>query len=358
MAKKIKKTLCFSGIILAAMVAATIVAAIMFAACPVPENEIVREPVSGLEILRNQTAIGLSDNGKPEFEITEEKTVILSAKLEPAGVKGGIQWQSSRDIVELNKFTGEEITLFARYGGDTTINVRGENAYNEVPVHGQVRVTVVPISYFKWDYQQDGWNELSALRTNRIGFFNMLVRSGDTTIAEDAEFGGMILESPSVFVIGSVMASSTSSVYDEDPLYDENALLNFTESPSKRPELYNGRIRISVDYEVLVEPARRQGLRIQVNNNSTDRDNASVINNWLVAEYTAASPHSGTLSGVFNANEADFDPFAESSPKFESIGGVVDRDAKLQAVLSKSFVCLAVPDGKVLIRSIRIESAD
>jgi len=357
-----------------AVLSILIAAVLLLLACPVPENNVVREPVSGLEILKNRVSLDLSDNGKPFIEIMEEKSVILTAKLEPIDVRGGVYWQSARDIVELSHLFGPETTLFARYGGDTTINIRAENAYNEVPVHGQVRVTVVHTSYFKWDYLLDGWNDLPALRSvtigNGVSTFNipggtanntitLLSRSGNTAIMEDSQRKGFILESPGVLIIGSAMSSATNSIYIEEPLFDENALFNFTVAPSRRPELYSGKIRISVDYEILSEPSFRQGMRIQINNNTIERDNASALNNWLIAEYTAEHPRSGTLTGIFDVNTSDFAQGLDQE-KMERIAVMANppqgMDGQLATVLSRSFVCLALPDGKVLIRNIRIES--
>ncbi|MCL2128341.1 MAG: hypothetical protein FWH38_08805 [Treponema sp.] len=359
-------------------------AALALLACPVPEGEVaetVKRPVDGLEILRNQTPVELSGNGKPFFEIMEEKSVILSAKLEPENVYAGIFWQSSRSIVDLSRPAGPEVTLFARYGGDTNIIVRAENTFNEAPVYSYVKVTVVPTSYFKWDYRLDGWNGLPALVSTNIGMGRnpdggspyvvvpMLARSGNAEIPEDAERGGMALEGPAALVIGSSMSTPTNSVYPEDPLFDESAVLDFTSSPSGRPSLYTGKVRISAEYEILAEPAPRQGLRLQVNNNTGERDNASPVTNWLVAEYTAAFPRAGTLTGVFDTGAARLAPNLDQdkkdripwTPKPEAQGpdSPEEIEAKqLASVLSKSFVCLSLPDGKVLIRSIRIESAD
>jgi len=98
-------------------------------------------------------------------------------------------------------------------------------------------------------------------------------------------------------------------------------------------------------------------LRLQVNNNTLRRDAASAIDNWLAAELEPSAPASGTLSGVFRGNgAARFDPLLTAEKK-AGINAVTD-DEKLKMVLAHSFVCLALPEGKMLIRGIRIESAD
>ncbi|MDR0487599.1 MAG: hypothetical protein LBG91_05070 [Treponema sp.] len=351
-------------------------AALALLACPVPESKTLEKPVDSIQILKNGVLLEVNDGGNPYFTIQEGKSVILSAKLSPDG-SAGIHWQSSRRIVDLSDFSGQEITLFARYGGDTYIDVRARNALNETVVYSRINITVTPVSYYKWDYQLDGWKDSPALKpvtVDRI-YNKMLVRSGSTPINEDVQRGGLVMEGPSTLIIGSVMSSPTNSVYAEDPLFDESALFNFTKIPSDKSTTivqppYTLKVRLSVDYEILSGPALRQGMRLQVNNNTEERDNASVLTNWLVAEYTSASPGSGTLTGIFDTALAKFEPGLDPDRK-NRIPGMpsiildpvadsndVQEIKRLRKVLSNSFVCLSVPDGKVLIRSIRIETAD
>lgn len=357
------------------MVYSGICIALLILACPVPENEITEKPVGSIEILKNGAVIlDLTGTGYPFITIFEEKSVILSAKLDP-DVHAGIHWQSTRNIVDLSQLSGPEIVLFARYGGETNIIIRAQNSYNQAPIYGVVKITVIPTSWFKWDYRLDGWKDQSALKSFELGrIYNMLTRTGNAPIHEDPVRGGLVMEGPATLVIGSVMPSPTNSVYGEDPLFDDGALLNFTRIPSdKNPpasfQPYSLKVKIEAEYEILSDPAPRQGLRLQVNNNTEERDNASVFVNWLVAEYTSASPRTGILSGVFDTAAAAFDPLLDPDKK-DRIPEMIrwqsstspdnaaeDKEARqLHAVLSHSFVCLSLPDGKVLIRNIRIES--
>jgi hypothetical protein len=356
-----------------------ILAVFLLSSCPVPEAKTVEKPVDSLEIMRNRNPIPPNANGNPAFEIMEEKSVFLSAKLVP-DVRAGVHWQSSRPIVDLSDFSGQEIVLFARYGGDTHITVRAANVLNEVPLFETVHVKVIPTSYYKWQYALDGWKDLPPAKSATVDriYNKALMLSGNSPVNEDAVRGGLVLEGPGTLVVGSVMPVPTNSVYTEDPAMDDTAQFNFTKKPSDTSTAaaafpFNLKIRVSVEYEVLVEPAYRQGLRLQVNNNTAERDNASVFTNWLVAEYTAGMPRSGTLTGVFDTDAASIDPNLaqekrDTIPAFPAIAWSGDTnnpilldtpaqiaEKQLRGALSHSFVCLALPDGKVLIRGIRIE---
>jgi len=344
-----------------------VIAALVFClfACPVPENEVPHEPVSGIRIIKNQDELPISDSSvnpalRGSFEILEGRSVILGARLLPEGVTGGIHWQSSgRGIVELSGLTGPELVISGANGGRTTVKVMARNSLNEVYIEAECGITVIPSSFFKWSFSQDGWLDMPALSNAIVGKINeMVVRSGETPIVADTAAGALVLEGPGVLMIGSVLSSPTNSPFPSDPLYDMGGALDFYEGPvfsyqewqfdgseyqqvqkKKRYPLWNGRARISVDYET--ENPARSPLRIQVNNNTLERNNASAVSNWLVTELASNAARSGTLSGIFNAND--------SLP----LSGVTLTD-----VLSNSFVCLALPEGKILIRGIRIESAD
>jgi len=156
------------------------------------------------------------------------------------------------------------------------------------------------------------------------------------------------LEGPGALIIGSVMASPTNSPFSSDPRYDKGGAFDFFEGPSKAYTLWNKRTRISVDYEIPDAASGMPPLRIQINNNTLERDNAAAIDNWLAAELGSGDPRSGVLSGIFNAGKA-------------AIVSNLDSPAAglaLDEILAHSFVCLALPEGKILIRGIRIESAD
>jgi hypothetical protein len=81
-----------------------------------------------------------------------------------------------------------------------------------------------------------------------------------------------------------------------------------------------------------------------VNNNTHERVNASAITNWLVAELPQNAASSGTLSGVFDTRESALSHGVTGTTRDE--------------VLANSFVSLVLPHGRILIRSIRIESID
>jgi hypothetical protein len=320
----------------------------LLAACEVPENDTVRAPVSGIIIVKNQSP---PENGK--FEMMEGRSLILGAWLLPEGVQGGIHWQSSsRGIVELNRYSGPEINITGVNGGKTIITVMARNILNEVYAEAECTVTVIPSSFFKWNYKHGYEINLeprSNYRSNYImGTINeILIRTGENPIIEDQVKGGIILDgADSRLIIGSGMITATNSPFS-DPVYDEYGQFNFFSGPGADYYLWAGRVRISVDYEILDTAVNKSLLRIQVNNNTGGQDNASAISNWLVAELSPNSKPQGVLSGVFNKAEAKL-------VKTTGIPGI----NQLETVLSRSFVCLNLPDGKLLIRSIRIESAD
>jgi hypothetical protein len=344
--------------------------ALFCAACPVPENNVVQTAVERIEITKNTEPVP-HDTEYPRggFEIWEGQSVILGASLFPEGVTGGVHWQSSgHGIVELSAFTGPEITITGANGGRTIISVLARNRLNEVYAGAECTVIVIPFSFFKWDFTQNGWLDMAARENAFIGTIrDTIVRSGETPILADAQRGGLVLEGPGTLIIGSGMSTATSSAFDADPANDKNGEFDFFDGPAyeylkevgvlgkKYWPRWKNRVKISVDYEIL---AGNPQLRFQVNNNTLQRDAACAIDNWLSAELspTPNRAQSGTLSGIFCGDVAAFDPLLTSAKK-SAIAGVDDA-AKLKSVLSHSFVCLALPDGKILIRSIRIESAD
>jgi hypothetical protein len=340
-------------------------ASLLCVACPVPENNVVQAPVDGIAISKNQEPL----EPRGVFEIHEGKSVILTARLFPEGVTGGIHWQSSGGgIVEMSGFTGPQITINGANGGKTIIGVLARNSLNEAYVQAECTVIVIPFSFFKWNFAKDGWLDMGARENVFAGkISDTIVRSGEKPVLADAERGGLVLEGPGALIIGSGMTTATSSAFPDDPVYDQNGEFDFFDGPAyeyiegsppllkKTPwPLWKNRVRISVDYEILAGNPR---LRLQVNNNTLRRDAASAIDNWLVAELDSAAPPSGTLSGIFLGNgAAQFDPLL--TPEKKAGIKAADDPGKLKMVLAHSFVCLALPEGKTLIRGIRIESAD
>jgi len=383
---------------------------VILISCPVTPNEIVKKPVGSIEVLNNWTVIPSAAGGNLGFSVTEGKSVVLSARLYPEGVPAGINWQTSRRIVGFSDYTGPETILSALFGGETLVTIRAKNVFNEIPVFQLVNVKVIPVAYYKWSYERDGWRYLPALNARIVDdiYNRMLVYAGTSSIHDDPDLGGLVMEGPSTLLIGSALATATNSPYPEDPLLDLNSQLNFAVSPnglmfggerfplvvpvqagpgipigSVQPhkqagllindEMYTGKVRISVEYEILSEPAFRQGLRIQVNNNTLDRDMASVFDNWLVAEYTADLQDKGILSGIFDVNAATFAGHIEENmiPGLpEIVLSNIDEpwvnedtpsemaEKRLRMAKARSFVCLSLPDGKILIRSIRIEAVN
>jgi len=235
------------------------------------------------------------------------------------------------------------------YRGKRRLKHPDHHVYNEVYAQAECTITVIPRSFFKWNYRQDGWKDLPALNNAIVGASSeTLVRSGETAVIADKARGGLILEGPGALIIGSVMTSPTNSPFPSDPRYDRGGAFNFFEGPSKAYTLWNKRARISVDYEIPAEVYGMPPLRIQINNNTLERDNAAAIDNWLAAELKPNDPRSGILTGVFNAGAS----------ALVSVTGGPDSGLALDEILSSSFVCLALPEGKILIRGIRIESAD
>jgi len=269
----------------------------------------------------------------------------------------------------MSGFTGSQITITGANGGKTVIGVLARNSFNETYVQAECTVIVIPFSFFKWDFARDGWLDMGAYENVFVGKIrDTIIRSGEKPVPADADRGGLVLEGPGTLIIGSGMTSLTSSAFSNDPVYDQNGEFNFLDgpayevpNPSPPPELnktpwplWKNRVKISVDYEKLAGAPR---LRLQVNNNTLQRDAASAIDNWLAAELDSAAPPSGTFSGIFRGNgTARLDPLLTSDKK-AGINGA-DDEGKLKTVLARSFVCLALPEGKILIRGIRIESAD
>ncbi|MDR2542221.1 MAG: hypothetical protein LBC80_02050 [Treponema sp.] len=317
-------------------------------ACPIPDNEAAQKPVGSIEIFRNQLPVPSGG-----FSIIEGQAVVLGAKLAPQGVPGSIHWQSSsRGIVELSGFSGPQIIITGNYGGKTVISVLARNIHNEVNALNECIIEVIPRSFFKWNFRQDGWDELLPLSNNIVGKISeTLIRTGTTTVAADTIRGGLVLDGAGAsLAIGSVLATATNSPFENDPVYDKYGQFNFLEGPSGAYPLWAGRVRVSVDYEILDTSPGKSLLRIQVNNNTTEQENASAISNWLVAELGPASPYFGILTGVFNNADSVL-------VKNTGIPGGNDTERR-ENILSHSFVSLVLPDGKILIRSIQIESAD
>jgi hypothetical protein len=344
--------------------AAIAVVSFLCAACQVPENNIVKAPADGIVISKNQEPL---DPGGV-FEIHEGKSVILTARLFPEGVTGGVHWQSSGEgIVEMSGFSGSQITITGANGGKTIIGVLARNSFNETYIQAECTVIVIPFSFFKWNFARDGWLDMGARENVFVGKIrDTIIRSGEKPVPADAERGGLVLEGPGMLIIGSGMTTLTSSAFPNDPVYDQNGEFDFFDGPAyeyfegqgnlkKIPwPLWKNRVKISVDYEKLEGNPR---LRLQVNNNTLNRDAASAIDNWLAAELDSDAQPSGTLSGVFRGKgSARFDPLL--SPDKKAGINAADDEGKLKMVLAHSFVCLALPEGKILIRGIRIESAD
>jgi len=341
----------------------SIYAAILITACPVPENNIPQQPVNGIVILRNQTELNPADS----FEIREGEKVILSARLLPAGITGGIHWQSSAlGIVQLSGFSGEEITITGTNGGRTTIRLLARNIHNQVYAEAECSIMVIPSSFFKWNYIDDGWFDLDALNNAMAGKINKkIIRSGETPILADPVKGGLVLTGPGTLTIGSGLSTPTNYPFSTTgPLYDIGGTMDFFNGPfvsyfeweqnetqdgfnhvqkKKYYPLWKNFVKISVDYET--DNPQISRLRIQVNNNTHEKDNASAITNWLVAELPPGAPASGTLYGIFNSKESELT---------RGVTGVSD----VKDVLSNSFISLVLPAGSMLIRGIRIESVD
>jgi hypothetical protein len=339
-----------------------LIAAGVFLSCTVPENQVVRDPVERIQMVKNQTELP----DRYQFDMQEGESVILGARLFPLGVTGGVHWQSSsRGIVEMSNFAGPEITITGTNGGRTIVSAMARNIHNEVYVQSECTVSVIPRSFFKWDYTTDGWIDLPALSNGIVGRIDdTLVRSGETPVMEDPQRRGIVLEGPGTLMIGSVLNSPTNSPFDFDPVYDQGGAFNFLDGPSliydervpnesnttytliqtnKPYSLWNNKVRITIDYEIT--GTGLVPLRIQVNNNTLERNNASAIGNWNVAELPDNASGSGTLTGIFNASAAELSARAT---------GIVSLDD----VLKNSFVCLSLPEGKLIIRSIHIEAGE
>jgi hypothetical protein len=321
--------------------------------CPAAQTNILHSPVESIIIQGNRTPI------PPQgITIIEGRSVILTAQLAPDGVQGGIHWQSSNhNIVEMSSLSGQEITITGKSEGSTVIFVSARNTFNDLIVQSECIITVIPRSFFKWNYIHTDWLEIPVLQALTNYYLHdasrpILIRTGMTNIYSDIILGGIILEGEGAqLIIGSGMATATNSPFADHPVYDRNSQFDFLNGP-KGYDLWTGRVRICVEYEILDTDTNKSLLRIQVNNNTTERFNASAINNWLVAELSPSCARSGTLTGVFDNSVSRL-----LTEKSSGIPGS-SEEAKLQEVLSSSFVCLSLPDGRILIRSIRIDSAD
>jgi len=317
---------------------------LLILACPAAENNMLQSPVDGVTIQKNNNPILPQEN----ITIIEGRAVVLGAKLSPDGVQGGIHWQSSNgEIAELSSLTGSEITVTGKNGGTTIIFVTARNTFNDLEVQTECSVTVISKSFFKWNYRYLEWIEAPALEplTNTYFYdagFPVLIRTGETQIYSDMHRSGIVLEGKgSQLIIGSGMTTPTNSPFSDHPVFDKNGQFDFFNGPKNYP-YWLGRVRISAEYEILDPDPNKSLLRIQVNNNTSDRSGASAINNSLVTELSPASPRAGILTGIFD----------------KSLSALIKNGITLTEVLSNSFVCLTLPDGKILIRGIRIESAD
>ena len=317
---------------------------LLILSCPAAENSILQSPVDGVIIQENKNPLQHQEN----ITLIEGRSVVLGAKLTPDGVQGGIHWQSSNvNIVELNSLTGAEITVTGKSGGTTVIFVTARNTFNDLLVQAECRITVIPRSFFKWNYHYSDWIEFPVLEANTNTYFYdagypVLIRTGSAQIKSDMYNSGIVLEGEgSLLIIGSGMSTPTNSQFADHPAYDKNAQFDFYNGPKNYP-YWSGRTRISVEYEKLDPDPNKSLLRIQVNNNTTEQIGASAITNSLVTEITPASQCAGVLTGIFDG----------------SVSSPAKAGVTLQEALSHSFVCLALPDGKILIRGIRIESAD
>ena len=326
----------------------------IFFSCSVPENEVAKIPIKSVSIIKNRTEIVSRPN--PAFSLIEGQSVILGAQLSPAGVTGGIHWQSSSGgIVAISSFSESEITVTGNYAGKTVISVMARNIHNEVYAENECSVAVIPKSFFKWSYLQDGWTELPPNSNNIVGTVHeTLIRTGNTAVTEDKAKKGLVLEGAGAgLIIGSVLTTATNSPFADDPVYDKYGQFDFLNGPGEHYPFWAEKVTVTVEYEILDLHPGRSLLRIQVNNNTIERDNASAINNWLVTELRQGDSVSGILTGTFDNSGSQLIR-GNGSP---GIPGATDTE-RLESVLSHSFVCLSLPDGKVVIRSIRIESAD
>ena len=324
---------------------AAILPVIALSGCAVAENELPSYPVASIAIEANRTAI--PDTG---IVLIEGKSVVLDAVLFPAGVPGGVYWQSSRaGVVEMSDTQGLAITINASSGGESVIRALARNFHNDMYAEAAVTVTVIPTSFFKWNYRADGWTAIGA-NTN-AAIRGVVVRAAGVALAGTAESGasgGFVMDGGasggSRFIIGSGMASPTNSPFDSDPVYDLSGAFDF-----------RGRcILFSVEYELppLAEPASRL-LRLQINNNTGAADKASAIDNWLAAELSVpadtAGRMRGTLSGVFDGTI--------SRVVKPGVAGN-DADEKRDNVLSSSFAAISLSGGKAIIRAVKIENAE
>ncbi|MDR2020992.1 MAG: hypothetical protein LBQ14_09535 [Treponema sp.] len=316
-------------------------AAFLFAGCPAEGPAGPRVPVQGISLEKNRTPV--PDNG---ITLIEGKSAELTAVLSPPGVYGGIYWQcSSEETAGLNGTTGETVTVTGKQGGTAVIKALARNTLNDVYAEASVRLTVTAVSFFKWNYAEDGWTDIPANTAATVK--STAVRAGGRAIIRDHNRGGVVLDgtgtSGARFIIGSTMNSLTNSPLASDPVFD--ALGKFDFSGQK--------VRVSIEYEFLSSFENPDKfLRLQVNNNTTSSNNASAVTNWLVAEQEVPAAVSAgqmrELSGVFDS--------AESRIARGGVPGATETE-QLEAVLSHSFIALTLSSqsGSVLVRSIIIE---
>jgi hypothetical protein len=331
---------------------------VILSGCPAVENTIPETPVENIIIRLNKSQISGG------ITLIEGQSVILEAELTPKGVQGGVHWESSnKDVLMLSGLSGQEITITGASGGKTIIFVTARNGLNELSVSAECSVTVISRSFFKWSYQYTDWIDLPVLEANSNYYLYdagkpVLIRAGETDILAytgnpATSLGGILLSGQEArLIIGSGMTTPTNSPFPDHPVYDKNGQFDFLNGPGAEYNLWAGRTRISVDYEIL--DSSKSMLRIFVNNNTNELINASAINNSLVAELTPSSPRSGTLTGIFDNTVSTL----INDKNIQEANETLTEEEKLQRVLSHSFITLAIPDGKILIRSIKIESYD
>jgi hypothetical protein len=227
------------------------------------------------------------------------------------------------------------------------IKALARNSLNDIYAEASVKVTVTAVSFFKWNYGEDGWIGIPA---NTGGIVKGIpVKAGGREITRD-ERGGLVLDGTGKggirFIIGSTMNSLTNSPFDSDPVFDPMGKFDFS----------GKKVLVSIDYEFLGSSGKPgKFLRLQANNNTTAFDNASAVTNWLIAEEEVPAAVSGSpagkLGGVFDS--------AESRIAKAGVPGNGEQE-QLDAVLSHSFIAVTLPaeSGSVLIRSVIIAIED
>jgi hypothetical protein len=321
------------------IVAAVFAAIFVLAGCPAESPGGSRIPVESISIEKNRAPV--PNTG---ITLTEGESAELSAVLRPAGVYSAVYWQSgSAKTAVLSGVSGETVTVTGKRGGTSVIKALARNFLNDVYAEASVRLTVIPVSFFIWEYGEDGWIDIPA---NSAGMVNDIpVKAGGRGITRDGR-GGLILDGTGGggirFIIGSTMNALTNSPFDSDQVFD----------PAGKFDFYGKKARVSIDYEFLGSRGKPgKFLRLQVNNNTTASNNASAISNWLVAEKEVPVSVSGggveRLEGVFDS--------AESRIVRPGVPGDGEQE-QLEAVLSHSFVAVTLPaeSGSVLVRSVII----